>query len=338
VEAERNCTKLKSSDWQKDMQSSCRSSAELTHTRDISTEFISANTPFQMLIPQTFLKEIKLSDKNDPLLKQVLPTTEEYLSHNSESSDPVGDLKASEGNGIIHKYPGRVLLVTTGACAIHCRYCFRKDFPYNALLAAKNNWKSSVQYLMNHPEVHEVILSGGDPLTLSTVKLQQLTDQLSKIPHIQTIRIHTRIPTVLPSRINAAFLTWLKSLSVNTVMVIHTNHANELTESSRVVLRDIATCDCLILNQSVLLNGVNDSFEALKELSLKLHKQGVLPYYLHQLDKAKGTQHFSVSDNKALELMKHLRENLPGYLVPKLVREIAGEKSKTPIGLKKQHE
>lgn len=286
---------------------------------------------FQLQVPEFYKKHIDFNNANDPLLLQIMPAQLELSDQSDERDDPVGDLNASPVDGVIHKYHGRVLLIATGTCAINCRYCFRRNFPYTQNHASSHNWKHAIDYIQQHPEVYEVILSGGDPLMLSTKVLTKLTDQLETIAHVQTLRIHTRLPLVTPSRITENLLKWLNNLSLKKVMVLHCNHPNELDNSLLETLKAISHTETLLLNQSVLLKNVNDNSQVLIQLSQRLFALGILPYYLNQLDKAKGTSHFRVSDEKAKILHKQLLQNLSGYLVPKLVVEIKGEKNKTPL-------
>lgn len=286
---------------------------------------------FKLQVPEFYKKQIDFNNPNDPLLLQIMPSQLELSQQSDERDDPVGDLRASPVDGVIHKYHGRVLLIAAGTCAINCRYCFRRNFPYTQNHASSNNWKNAIVYIQQNPEVHEVILSGGDPLMLSTKALTKLTDQLEIIPHVQTLRIHTRLPLVTPSRITENLLRWLNKLSLKKVMVLHCNHPNELNDSLIETLKSISNTETLLLNQSVLLKNVNDNSHVLIELSQRLFALGILPYYLNQLDKAKGTSHFRVSDERAKILHKQLLQNLSGYLVPKLVVEISGKKNKTPL-------
>jgi EF-P beta-lysylation protein EpmB len=286
---------------------------------------------FKLQVPEFYKKNIDFKNHRDPLLLQIMPTEYELLDSDDENEDPVGDLNASPVEGLIHKYHGRVLLIATGTCAINCRYCFRRNFPYAQNHATKHNWKNAINYIKQHSEIHEVILSGGDPLMLSTNALKKLTDQLKIIPHIKTLRIHTRLPLVSPSRITNNFLNWLKNLPFKKVIVLHCNHSNELSSDIKKICNDIRLTDTILLNQSVLLKNINNDFQVLADLSHRLFECGILPYYLNQLDKAKGTSHFRVSDKDAKIIHKLLLENLSGYLVPKLVIEISGKKNKTPL-------
>ena len=285
---------------------------------------------FPILVPSAWLKLIARGDPDDPLLRQVLPGKEETTSTPGYSCDPVGDLDSMVVPGLLHKYHGRVLLVVAGGCAINCRYCFRRHFPYrNAQLS--QNLGPALAYISKHPEISEVILSGGDPLLLSTPRLAQLAADLAALPHIQRIRLHTRMPVVLPERIDATLLDWLRRLELPIVMVVHCNHAREIDARAQGALMALHAAGCTLLNQSVLLQGVNDRVQVLADLSERLFACHVLPYYLHQLDRVSGAAHFSVDDDDAQLLMHGLRGRLPGYLVPKLVRELAGAECKQEV-------
>lgn len=318
---------MKSSNWREN----CKNHLSDNELSIIKTYDKASQKIFNLKVPLYFKESIDFNNDNDPLLLQVLPVTDEKTIKIGYSNDPVGDLNSLKNKGIIHKYFGRVLLISTGTCAINCRYCFRRNFPYSQNNASAHHWKESVKYIKNNTDIHEVILSGGDPLMLSTKVLINLTEQLKDLPHIKTIRIHTRIPLVSPSRITDNFLNWLKDLPQKKVMVIHCNHANELTNLHKKIFKRIANTDTLLLNQSVLLKNINDNPDTLINLSHKLFESGVLPYYLNLLDKAKGTHHFKVKKSKAKSLHKILLQQLPGYLVPKLVEEILGKKNKSPL-------
>lgn len=286
---------------------------------------------FNLLVPYHFKQNIDFNNPNDPLLLQILPNKQEHINKPGYSNDPVGDLNSTKAKGIIHKYHGRVLLIATGACAINCRYCFRREFPYAKNNASAKNWSHAVSYIKQNTDIHEVILSGGDPLMLSTKVLKKLSSQLTKLKHIKTLRIHTRIPIVSPNRINENLIKWLDSLPFKKVMVLHCNHPQELTHTVKKALKSISNTNTLLLNQSVLLKKINDNVDTLCRLSHKLFDFGVLPYYLNQLDKVNGTHHFKVSKTNAKSIHKRLLKKLPGYLVPKLVEEIPGKMNKSPI-------
>ena len=274
---------------------------------------------------------MKKGDWNDPLLKQVLPVLDEIHDVSGYLSDPVGDLKAEISPGVLNKYQGRVLLVTTGACAVHCRYCFRRHFPYAQSTPDKKHWLQTLATIRRDLSLSEVILSGGDPLMLTDSRLKEMCTELAAIPHIKTLRFHSRVPLFLPERVTEAFLAWTSQLPLKKVMVIHANHANELDGTVDLALAGLRAAGFTLLNQSVLLKGVNDTVEALAHLSERLFEAQVLPYYLHQLDKVQGASHFAVETNQGIDLMKSLRTRLPGYLVPKFVVEISGKRSKQAI-------
>ena len=286
---------------------------------------------FRLQVPEYFKKLIEFNNPNDPLLLQVLPSKHEHNTNFDFINDPVGDLDSRKAKGVIHKYYGRVLLIATGTCAINCRYCFRRSFPYTENNASANNWREAIDYLVNNTDVHEVILSGGDPLMLSTKVLTLFTQQLKSLKHIKTLRIHTRIPLVSPSRINDSLINWLNNIELNKVMVVHCNHPNELTKTHKKIFKTIKNTNTLLLNQSVLLKNINDDANILIKLSHKLFDNGIVPYYLNQLDKIIGTKHFFISPEQSKRIHQQLLEKLPGYLVPKLVKEISGKKNKTPL-------
>jgi EF-P beta-lysylation protein EpmB len=270
-------------------------------------------------------------DPFDPLLRQVFPLIDEKIANDDFITDPVGDQFAITSPGLLQKYNGRALLLTTGACAIHCRYCFRRHFSYSDSNPIASQWQQTLTTLQQDSSISEVILSGGDPLALSDNKLAQMVTDLEEIPHLKRLRIHTRLPIVLPERINHDLLAWISATRFQVVMVIHVNHSNELTQQEAKVLRALSQANVQLLNQSVLLKGVNDSVQALTDLSEKLIAMGVIPYYLHLLDPVAGASHFDVADAIGIELVTKLRMTLSGYLVPRLVREQQGETSKTII-------
>lgn len=302
---------------------------DLTHLAGQISDQAAAQFPLR--VPMGFVAKMRRGDSNDPLLRQVLPILDEEQLAEGFSLDAVGDAAAKGGTGVIHKYRGRALLITTGSCAIHCRYCFRRHFPYAGETAASQHWSEAIDYLKSDPSITEVILSGGDPLSLSTAKLKELTDALARLPHIKRMRIHTRLPVVLPERIDDELLAWLENLSWPVAIVIHANHANELTDDVADAVAKLRNRHITVLNQAVLLKGVNDNVQGQIELSERLFEIGVLPYYLHQLDKVQGAAHFQIDDQQARDIHQSMLRALPGYLVPKLVQEIAGEASKTPL-------
>lgn len=290
-----------------------------------------ARDAFPMRVPRPFVARMRRGDPNDPLLRQVLPLDDELRPMPGFVDDAVGDLAARGAPGVIRKYHGRALLIATGSCAVNCRYCFRRHFPYAGETAAAGRWREAIDWLRAHPDVDEVILSGGDPLSLSTPRLAELTRGLSGVPHVRRVRIHTRLPIVLPARVDDALAAWLRGLPWPVVVVIHANHANEFDAEVDAALARLREAGATLLNQSVLLAGVNDRVDALESLSERLFAAGVLPYYLHVLDPVRGAAHFDVPDDTARALVEALRARLPGYLVPRLVREVPGADAKTPL-------
>ncbi len=292
-----------------------------------------ASKDFPLRVPLSFATSMQKGDPNDPLLRQVLPIEDELILYPGFSNDPVGDLPSATQIGVLHKYQGRVLFINTGSCAINCRYCFRRNFPYSDLQLSKQHENAGIHYINEHPDVSEVILSGGDPLLLSDSRLAKLIQELSAIEHLKRIRIHSRLPIVLPARITDEFINTLCNSSKQIVMVIHCNHANELNSRVIEAFKLLQNRNIILFNQSVLLKGVNDNLTVLSELSEQLFSLGIIPYYLHLLDKATGTGHFDVPKAHALQLLEQLQNTLPGYLVPKLVTEQAGGLSKQPVHL-----
>jgi len=290
-----------------------------------------AAAQFPLRVPHGFVARMRHGDPHDPLLRQVLPLDAEMRPMPGFTLDAVGDAAAKAGHGVIQKYRGRALLIATGSCAIHCRYCFRRHFPYAEETAAAAGWREAVEAVGNDASIDEVILSGGDPWSLATPKLAELTDALATVPHLKRLRVHTRLPVVLPERVDDALVGWLAALPWPVTVVLHANHANEFDASVDAALARLRGAGALLLNQAVLLRGVNDSVEALASLSERGHAAGVLPYYLHQLDRVQGAAHFEVPDEIALTLHRELAARLSGYLVPKLVREVAGDPGKRPL-------
>jgi EF-P beta-lysylation protein EpmB len=290
-----------------------------------------ADAGFALRVPRGFVARMRPGDPQDPLLLQVLPQLAELEQVPGFSADAVGDLAAREAQGVLHKYHGRALLIASGSCAVNCRYCFRRHFPYGEEIAAAGQWRQALAHLQADRSISELILSGGDPLALATAKLEELARGLAALPHVTRLRIHTRLPVVLPERIDAPFLAWLEALPLQKVVVLHANHANEFDAGVDAACAALRRAGATLLNQSVLLRGINDGLEALTALSERLFAAGVLPYYLHQLDRVQGAAHFEVDDARALALVEAMRGRLPGYLVPRLVREVAGDASKRPL-------
>jgi EF-P beta-lysylation protein EpmB len=278
---------------------------------------------------------MRRGDAGDPLLRQVLPLADELIESPGYSADPLDEHAAARAPNLLQKYSGRALLITTQACAIHCRYCFRREFPYSAQAEAEagaGRFRAALDVIANDSSIEEVILSGGDPLSLSDARLTRITDALAGIPHVQRLRVHTRQPIVLPSRVDEGLLAWLRGVKRPLVMVLHTNHPNEIDVDVRSACAKLRAAGVTLLNQSVLLKGVNDSVETLAQLSRSLADAGVMPYYLHLPDRVRGTAHFDVADADAQRLVEELGRRLSGYLVPRLVREVPGAPYKVPSG------
>ena len=286
---------------------------------------------FALRVTRYYASLIEKRNVSDPLLLQVLPDAREFLHTDGYSTDAVGDKEAMPVPGLIHKYHGRVLLTLTGACAIHCRYCFRRHFPYSSASYNSSTNDQQMTYLSDNPEVSEVILSGGDPLMVSDQKLASLISQLNRISHIRVLRIHSRVLSVLPERVTASLTGTLSRFKGQIVFVTHINHPNEISAHNQAAFRLLTRQGYRLFNQSVLLKGVNDSSRILTELSHKLFASDIIPYYLHQLDKVQGAAHFDLSATDCSEIYKQLRNRLPGYLLPRFVEEVSGRKSKTPV-------
>ena len=321
--------------WQAQWRDAVRDPAELLAMLGLETLAArlshAAMAQFPLRVPRAFISRMRHGDDADPLLRQVLPLDDEDRIVPGFALDAVGDAAAKAADGVIRKYRGRALLIATGSCAVNCRYCFRRHFPYADETAARGQWMDAIAAIAADPGIDEVILSGGDPLSLSTPKLAELTAQLATIPHLRRLRIHTRLPVVLPARIDAEFTAWLATLPWPVAIVIHANHANEFDDEVDAAIACLRDAGATLLNQAVLLRGVNDSVDALADLSERSFAAGVLPYYLHQLDRVQGAAHFEVDDALALELHRGLMSRLSGYLVPKLVREVAGDTGKRPL-------
>ncbi len=319
--------------WQSEMARAITDPQELLRLLALDPELVSegAARDFPLKVPRSFLTRMRKRDPNDPLLRQVLPITAEVLPQGGYQKDPLEELAAMPVDGLLHKYQGRALLTITGACGIHCRYCFRRHFPYAETNPSRDQWHAALEYLRRHSEISEVLLSGGDPLSMNDRRLSDLVSRLEKISHIKRLRIHTRLAVVLPERIDEQLLRWLSATSLQTVIVVHVNHPNEINHEVIQAMNKLRLANVLLLNQSVLLRGINDTAKILAELSERLFEANVLPYYLHQLDRVQGAAHFEVDDHRALEIMAELRAMLPGYLVPRLCREEPGAPGKTII-------
>jgi len=286
---------------------------------------------FPLKVPRTYLRRIEKGNPRDPLLMQLLPHGFELETHKNFTTDPLQEADHNPVPGLLHKYESRVLITLTSACAVHCRYCFRRHFPYSDNNPGTQGWDRMIDYIKNHHNINEVILSGGDPLAVSDHRLKEFTDKLATISHIKRLRIHSRIPIVMPERINAGLITWLQSLKWPIILVVHANHPNEICEEVGVAMHALKQIGVTLLNQSVLLKDVNDDAAILTTLSEALFAIGVLPYYLHLLDRVQGAAHFEVPITKAMTVYQELTAKLPGFLVPKLVREEPGKVSKTML-------
>ncbi len=321
--------------WQDELTNLVRDPKELFEMLQLDPKLldgaIAACRQFPLRVPRGYVARMRKGDINDPLLKQVLPLGSELLAAPGYSADPLEEQAANPYPGLIHKYRGRVLLVVAGNCAINCRYCFRRHFPYADNNPGRQDWQSALDYIAADPDIHEVIYSGGDPLAASDKHLAWLTESVAAIPHIRRLRIHTRLPVVVPSRIDESSMTWLTGHRLQTVIVLHANHANEIDTEVATTIGRLKQAGITVLNQAVLLKGVNDSVKTLSALSETLFAAGALPYYLHLLDKVAGAHHFEVSDTAARALYQSLLAALPGYLVPKMVRELPDRPSKVPV-------
>ncbi|MDF2530050.1 MAG: epmB [Gammaproteobacteria bacterium] len=295
---------------------------------DLLEQAKAAGKSFPLKVPLGFANRMEKGNLNDPLLKQILPLGAELIETPGYSSDPLQEQASNPIPGLLHKYHGRVLFIATGTCAVNCRYCFRREFPYENNNPGSKGWEKAIEYIQNDPSITEVILSGGDPLMLSDKPLQNLLHKIAEICHVKTLRIHTRLPIVLPERISDTLVEILKDSRLKTVIVVHCNHSNEIDAQVAQAFAKLKAAGVTLFNQAVLLAGVNDQVDAQVSLQQKLFENGVLPYYLHLLDKVQGSAHFLVTDEAAKQLMFEMTQRLPGYLVPKLAREVAGMGSK----------
>ena len=287
---------------------------------------------FPLRVPRAFIARMEKGNPNDPLLRQVLTAEEEFIVAPGYSTDPLEE-QQSVVPGLLHKYRNRALLLVKGGCAINCRYCFRRHFPYAENQGTRRNWQTAMDYIAAHPQLDEIIFSGGDPLMAKDHELDWLMTQLEAIPHVKRLRIHSRLPIVIPARITETLASRFQRSSLQVILVNHVNHANEIDGEFRAAMAMLRQAGVTLLNQSVLLRGVNDSARVLADLSNALFDAGVMPYYLHVLDRVQGAAHFMVTDDEARQIMRELLTLVSGYMVPKLAREIGGEPSKTPLDL-----
>lgn len=320
--------------WQQHLANGFRTAKDLLNFLDLPENLAdsSAEILFKTKVPLSFAKRMKHGDPNDPLLKQVLATKEETYAIPGYCSSPLKEQEFNPVPGLIHKYQNRVLLISTGACPIHCRYCFRREFPYDSNNPGQKGWDLAIDYIAKHPLISEVILSGGDPLLLTDKSLFSLIDKISNLKHVDTLRIHTRIPIVLPERITLPLFNGLAKIPLKLVIVLHTNHPQEIDDTVINVCKQLLNAGCLLLNQAVILRGINDDATILTKLCRKLFACGVLPYYLHVLDKVNGSAHFECATEQINDIYEQLQSNLPGYLVPKLVKEVPGVAHKVLMG------
>ena len=319
--------------WQEAVKDAVRDPVELCRLVGLSARYASqaalAAGDFPVFAPRGYIARMRPGDERDPLLLQVLPLEEELAAHEGFGPDPVGDLAAAKSPGLLHKYRSRVLMVTTPACAVHCRYCFRRHFPYSEGPRSLDQRSQALRRIEADSTLREVILSGGDPLMLVDEHLAELVEGLARIDHLRRLRIHTRLPVMIPQRVTGELLALLRSTRLVPIVVIHANHARELDGSVADCLASLSDAGIPLLNQSVLLAGINDDIETLAELSERLVDLRVMPYYLHQLDRVTGAAHFEVSEARGRRLVEQLRSRLSGYAVPRYVRETAGASSKS---------
>lgn len=328
-------------DWRAQLRDCIRTPQALLEQLDLPATLLpgirDGHALFSIRVPQAYASRIRTDDPNDPLLRQVLPLDAEMDVVDGYVNDPLEEADHSPLPGLIHKYTNRVLLMASGGCAINCRYCFRRHFPYEDHQPSREQWRDILDYLRADTRIHEVILSGGDPLVSTDKRLSWLVEALGEIPHLKRLRIHTRLPVVIPDRINDELLGWLGATRLQKIVVIHTNHANELDDDVAAAMSRLAAIGVTLLNQGVILRGINDTVATQTALAERLFECGVLPYYLHAFDPVQGAAHFTVSDTEACALMEALLEHLPGFLMPRLVREIPGRGSKTPLGSAASH-
>jgi len=322
--------------WQKDLREVITEPERLLSLLDIApTDYLQhfkARSLFPVRVPLSFINRMKKGDINDPLLKQVMPLSKEFVVTDGYSADPLLE-HDTVAEGLLHKYKHRVLMIVKAGCAINCRYCFRRHFPYQDNSPNKKRWQSALDYIAVHKEISEVIFSGGDPLMASDDHLTWLVEQIEQIPHVTRLRIHSRLPVVIPSRVTTRLVELIKHTRLKATMVLHINHPNEINTELVAALEPLREARIPLFNQSVLLRGVNDDAEVLTQLSESLFDAGIQPYYLHLFDAVQGAAHFDIDEKDAVIIVNKMLATLPGFLMPKLVREIAGQANKTPINL-----
>ncbi|HUY87640.1 MAG TPA: EF-P beta-lysylation protein EpmB [Pirellulales bacterium] len=319
--------------WQRALREAVRDPRELCRLLELPAEYeaaaVRAAESFGLFAPRGYVARMRTGDPYDPLLRQVLPLGEELTETPGYGADPVDDTAAALRAGLLQKYHGRALMVTTGACAVHCRYCFRRHYPYSEGPHSLAEWEPALAHLSADITIEEVLLSGGDPLTLVDSWLARLAERLASIRHLRRLRVHTRLPIVIPERVCGELIDWLCGTRLTPIMVVHANHPAEISDSVAAALARLVDAGIPVLNQAVLLRGVNDSADALAELCRRLVDLRVMPYYLHQLDQVQGAAHFEVPEKTGRRLIAELRRRLPGYAVPRYVRETAGKASKS---------
>ena len=321
-------------DWQRSLANTINDAHALLSDLNLSPDSSAETTlipNFPLRVPREFVARMEKGNPNDPLLLQVLPLLKETEYHPGFCHDPVGESAKNPIPGLLHKYHGRVLLTVAAGCAIHCRYCFRRHFPYEDNVPGTTGWQRALDYINNDPSIEEVIFSGGDPLMLKDKPLSTLVNRLEAIKHLKRLRIHTRLPIVIPGRITNSLISCLNETRLQSVIVLHANHPNEIDHSVTHALEKFQPTNITLFNQSVLLKNINDQADCLEKLSHALFEANVIPYYLHLLDRVHGAAHFEVSEQTALKIIQQMTHRLPGFLVPKLVREVAGEPSKVGI-------
>ena len=320
-------------DWRVVLAEAVRDPAELCRLAGLGESAASAARraadDFPVLVPRTYLERIRPGDPEDPLLVQVLPREAERASAAGFTTDPVGEAAAARRNpGLLCKYRSRVLIVATGACAVHCRFCFRRHFPYAASPGAADHLGPVLEQVAAKRSIREVILSGGDPLRLADEQLARLARRLARISHLRRLRLHTRMPVIIPQRVTDDLLGWLRGTRLAPIVVVHANHGAEIDAAAAAALGRLVDAGVPVLSQTVLLRGVNDRVDVLAELYERLIDLRVMPYYLHQLDRVAGAEHFEVPEDTGVKLIGQLRARLPGYAVPRYVRETPGGPSK----------
>jgi len=321
--------------WQQELAHAIEDPAQLLKIVELEERWLSgamaAAKLFPLRVPQAFIARMRKGDVRDPLLAQVLPLDIEQQLVEGYNNNPLQEANYNPIAGLLHKYKNRVLLTVTGSCAINCRFCFRRSFPYEQNNPGKAGWQEVIDYIAADSEIDEVILSGGDPLNASDKSLLWLSEKLAEIPHLQRLRVHTRLPVIIPARVTDELLTWLTGTRLKSIVILHVNHAQELDHTTQMALQRLAEQHVTLLSQSVLLRGINDSAEALVNLSKRLFECRVLPYYLHIMDKTQGAAHFDVPMEKAKLLHGEMAKQLSGYLVPRLVQEVPGMPAKVVI-------